>query len=158
MELNTHEVLAGAATKRNFMPFTPGLVGGQCIGVDPYYLTYKAAKLGYNSKIITAARMINDGMGKYIADKIIQHLIVAVDVVKQAKLLIMGATFKENVADIRNAKIADVVTALQQLQIQVHVTDPRASHEALLKDYGFGLIDQIQNNYDIVVIAGAHNE
>jgi UDP-N-acetyl-D-galactosamine dehydrogenase len=158
MELNTHEVLAAAATKWNFMPFTPGLVGGHCIGVDPYYLTYKAAKLGYNSQIITAARMINDGMGKYIADKIIQHLIVAVDVVKQAKVLIMGATFKENVADIRNAKIADVVTALQQLQIQVHVTDPRASHEALLKEYGFGLIDQIQNNYDIVVIAVAHNE
>ncbi|MGC8749264.1 nucleotide sugar dehydrogenase [Hydrotalea sp.] len=158
MELKTHEVLAAAATKWNFMPFTPGLVGGHCIGVDPYYLTYKAAKLGYNSQIITAARMINDGMGKYIADKIIQHLIVAVDVVKQAKVLIMGATFKENVADIRNAKIADVVTALQQLQIQVHVTDPRASHEALLKEYGFGLIDQIQNNYDIVVIAVAHNE
>lgn len=158
MELNTHEVLAAAATKWNFMPFTPGLVGGHCIGVDPYYLTYKAAKLGYNSQIITAARMINDSMGKYIADKIIQHLIVAVDVVKQAKVLIMGATFKENVADIRNAKIADVVTALQQLQIQVHVTDPKASHEALLKEYGFGLVDQLQNNYDIVVVAVPHTE
>ncbi|MCZ0211818.1 Vi polysaccharide biosynthesis UDP-N-acetylglucosamine C-6 dehydrogenase TviB, partial [Streptomyces sp. UMAF16] len=83
----------------------------------PYYLTYKAARLGYNSQIITAARMINDGMGKYVADKIIQHLIVAVDVVKSAKVLVMGATFKENVSDIRNAKIADVVFALQQLNI-----------------------------------------
>ncbi|WP_298411028.1 nucleotide sugar dehydrogenase [Hydrotalea sp.] len=158
MQLNTKAVLAAAATKWNFIPFMPGLVGGHCIGVDPYYLTYKAAKLGYNSQIITAARMINDGMGKYIADKIIQHLIVAVDVVKNAKVLVMGTTFKENVADIRNAKIADVIFALQQLHIQVHVTDPRADNAALQKEYGYGLVTQPESNYDVVVIAVPHQE
>ncbi|MDE3123947.1 MAG: nucleotide sugar dehydrogenase [Bacteroidota bacterium] len=158
MQLNTKAVLAAAATKWNFMPFTPGLVGGHCIGVDPYYLTYKAAKLGYNSQIITAARMINDGMGKYIADKIIQHLIVAVDIIKNAKVLVMGATFKENVADIRNAKIADVVFALKQLNICVHVTDPRADNAALQKEYGYSLITQPDKDYDVVVIAVPHKE
>ncbi len=158
MQLDTKAVLAAAATKWNFMPFSPGLVGGHCIGVDPYYLTYKAARLGYNSQIITAARMINDGMGKYVADKIIQHLIVAVDVVKSAKVLVMGATFKENVSDIRNAKIADVVFALQQLNIQVHVTDPRASHNALMQEYGFGLTTSVEKDYDVVIVAVPHKE
>ena len=109
MVINTYEVLEAAGTKWNFLKFYPGLVGGHCIGVDPYYLTYKASELGYNSRVILAGRHINDHMANYVARKVVRHIISHVADVKAAKVLVMGATFKENVSDIRNSKVADVV-------------------------------------------------
>ncbi len=157
MDINTYEVLEAAATKWNFLPFTPGLVGGHCIGVDPYYLTYKAAKLGYTSKIIAAGRYINDNMGSYVAKKVIQHIIQYTSDVKAAKVLVMGATFKENVSDIRNSKVADVVNALKDYHLNVEVTDAFADSNSLKEEYGFPLIHNIAKNYDAVIIIVPHN-
>lgn len=156
MNINTFEVLEAAGTKWNFLKFQPGLVGGHCIGVDPYYLTYKANKIGYNSQIILAGRNINDDMSKYVARKTVQHIIRVVGDVKTAKVLIKGATFKENVTDVRNSKIADVVTALQAFYVNVDVEDPYADSEELQHHYGFGLTDTVGNQYDAVIIAVPH--
>ena len=156
MGINTYEVLEAAATKWNFLPFSPGLVGGHCIGVDPYYLTYKAAKLGYSSKIIAAGRYINDNMGSYVAKKVIQHIIQYTSDVKAAKVLVMGATFKENVTDIRNSKVADVVKALKDYHLNVEVTDVYANSDSLKEEYGFPLIHNIADNYDAVIIIVPH--
>ncbi|MFP5042851.1 nucleotide sugar dehydrogenase [Parasediminibacterium sp. JCM 36343] len=156
MGINTYDVLAAAATKWNFLRFQPGLVGGHCIGVDPYYLTYKAAKLGYASKIIAAGRYINDSMGGYVAKKIIQHIIRHSAHVKEAKVLVMGATFKENVTDIRNSKVADVVHALKDYHLNVEVADPYADSNALMEEYNFPLADKIATDYDAVVIIVPH--
>src|SRR5688572_9185843 len=124
MGINTYEVLEAAGTKWNFLRFSPGLVGGHCIGVDPYYLTYKANELGYNSRVILAGRYINDNMSLYVARKIVRHIISHVSDVKAAKVLVMGATFKENVSDIRNSKVADVVKELKEFFLNVDVVDP----------------------------------
>jgi UDP-N-acetyl-D-galactosamine dehydrogenase len=156
MKINTYEVLEAAGTKWNFLKFQPGLVGGHCIGVDPYYLTYKANKIGYNSQIILAGRNINDDMANYVARKTVQHIIRMVGDVKSAKVLIMGATFKENVTDIRNSKIADVVTALQSYYVNVEVEDPYADSDELQHHYGFGLTRNPGNDYDAVIIAVPH--
>jgi len=158
MGINTFEVLEAAGTKWNFLKFQPGLVGGHCIGVDPYYLTYKARELGYSSRVILAGRVINDGMAAYIAKKILLHIIQNNGNVKEAKILIMGATFKENVSDIRNSKVADVVKELQSFSLQVHVTDPHASSAEIKHEYGFELINKIENDYDAVIIAVPHNQ
>ncbi|RFM29147.1 nucleotide sugar dehydrogenase [Deminuibacter soli] len=158
MGINTFEVLEAAATKWNFVKFSPGLVGGHCIGVDPYYLTYKAAELGYSSKVILAGRYINDGMGAYVAKKVVQHIIANCSNVRDARVLIMGATFKENVTDIRNSKVADVVHSLQAYHLQVEVTDPGANSDELQREYGFGLIQVPHGKYDAVVIAVCHKE
>ena len=157
MGINTYEVLEAAATKWNFLKFTPGLVGGHCIGVDPYYLTYKAAKLGYSSKIIAAGRYVNDSMGGYVAKKVIQHIIKYSSDVKAAKVLVMGATFKENVTDIRNSKVADVVKALKDYHLNVEVSDVFANSKALKTEYGFPLINNIATDYDAVIIIVPHN-
>jgi UDP-N-acetyl-D-glucosamine/UDP-N-acetyl-D-galactosamine dehydrogenase len=156
MNINTFEVLEAAGTKWNFLKFQPGLVGGHCIGVDPYYLTYKANKIGYNSQIILAGRNINDDMASYVARKTVQHIIREVGDVKTAKVLIKGATFKENVTDVRNSKIADVVNALKSFYVNVDVEDPYADSEELQHHYGFGLTDVIDNDYDAVIIAVPH--
>jgi UDP-N-acetyl-D-galactosamine dehydrogenase len=156
MNINTYEVLEAAGTKWNFLKFQPGLVGGHCIGVDPYYLTYKANKIGYNSQIILAGRNINDDMANYVARKTVQHIIRIVGDVKSAKVLIMGATFKENVTDIRNSKVADVVTALQSYYVNVEVEDPYADSDELQRHYGFGLTKNRSNDYDAVIIAVPH--
>ena len=137
MNINTFEVLEAAGTKWNFLKFQPGLVGGHCIGVDPYYLTYKSQKLGYDSQVILAGRSINDGMAGYLAKKVLQHIIKNDGDVKKAKVLVMGATFKENVSDIRNSKVADVIKELKSYSLQVHVTDPHASSDELMHEYGF---------------------
>jgi len=158
MGINTYEVLEAAGTKWNFLKFQPGLVGGHCIGVDPYYLTHKSKELGYDSQVILAGRAINDGMGGYVAKKILQHIIHNNGNVKNAKVLVMGATFKENVSDIRNSKIADVVKELQSYSLNVHVTDPYASSEQLTHEYGFGLTQELSNDYDAVIIAVPHND
>ena len=156
MGINTFEVLEAAGTKWNFLKFFPGLVGGHCIGVDPYYLTYKASELGYNSKVILAGRNINDNMAHYLAKKVVQHIIKNVSDVRAAKVLVMGATFKENVSDIRNSKVADVVKELQSFFLNVHVHDPYASSEELHHEYGFGLTPELANDYDAVIVTVCH--
>ncbi|MEP7232850.1 MAG: nucleotide sugar dehydrogenase [Ginsengibacter sp.] len=156
MNINTFEVLEAAGTKWNFLKFQPGLVGGHCIGVDPYYLTYKSNKLGYNSQVILAGREINDSMAAYIAKKILQHIIKNNGDLKKAKVLVMGATFKENVSDIRNSKVADVIKELKSYSLQVHVTDPHASSDELMHEYGFELTKEISNDYEAVIVTVPH--
>lgn len=158
MNINTYEVLEAAGTKWNFLKFQPGLVGGHCIGVDPYYLTHKANELGYKSQVILAGRTINDGMGNYVAQKIVQHLIATNGDVKKARVLVMGATFKENVSDIRNSKVADVVNALRSFYVNVDVVDPHADSDELTHEYGFGLIPQPQGKYDAVLVTVPHED
>jgi UDP-N-acetyl-D-glucosamine/UDP-N-acetyl-D-galactosamine dehydrogenase len=158
MNINTYEVLEAAGTKWNFLKFSPGLVGGHCIGVDPYYLTYKASELGYNSRVILAGRYINDNMSLYLAKKVVQHIIKNVSDVKSAKVLLMGATFKENVTDIRNSKVADVVTELKSYFLNVDVHDPHADSDELEHEYGFRLTENIGKDYDAVIISVCHND
>lgn len=156
MGINTYDVLEAAGTKWNFLKFYPGLVGGHCIGVDPYYLTYKANELGYNSRVILAGRYINDNMSLYVARKVITHIISTVSDVKAARVLVMGATFKENVSDIRNSKVADVVKELQSFSLNVDVVDPHADGEELKHEYGFDLAKKVDKDYDAVVITVCH--
>ncbi len=158
MNINTFEVLEAAGTKWNFLKFQPGLVGGHCIGVDPYYLTYKSNQLGYTSKVILAGRTTNDGMAQYIARKILRHLIGNVSDVKASKVLVMGATFKENVSDIRNSKVADVIAELKSFFINVDVVDAHADSAELQHEYGFALTEQPGNDYDAVVITVPHQQ
>lgn len=158
MNINTYEVLEAAGTKWNFLRFQPGLVGGHCIGVDPYYLTYKSKQLGYNSQVILAGRFINDAMAGYVARKILQNIILHTGDVKNAKVLVMGATFKENVSDIRNSKVADVVRELKAFSLNVHVTDPHASSKELNHEYGFELTTDINNDYDAVLVTVPHDD
>jgi len=158
MNINTFEVLEAAGTKWNFLKFQPGLVGGHCIGVDPYYLTYKASELGYDAEVILAGRNINDNMAKYVAKTVVQHIIKNSQDVKSAKVLVKGATFKENVSDIRNSKVADVVKALKSYYVNVDVEDPYADSDELQHEYGFGLTKTIDTDYDVVIITVPHNE
>lgn len=158
MGINTYEVLEAAGTKWNFLKFQPGLVGGHCIGVDPYYLTHKAKELGYHSEVILAGRNINDNMGKYVAKKVIQHIIKNNGDVKSSKVLIKGATFKEDVSDIRNSKVADVVKALKEFYVNVEVEDPHADSAELMHEYGFGLVNNVATDYDAVIIPVPHKQ
>jgi UDP-N-acetyl-D-galactosamine dehydrogenase len=157
MNINTYEVLEAAGTKWNFLKFQPGLVGGHCIGVDPYYLTYKSKELGYDSQVILAGRVINDGMAGYVAKKVLRHIIQNTGNVKGAKVLVMGATFKENVSDIRNSKVADVVKELKGFSLNVDVADPHADSDELQHEYGFGL-NTIDKDYDAVIVTVPHND
>ena len=157
MNINTYEVLEAAGTKWNFLKFQPGLVGGHCIGVDPYYLTHKARTLGYHSQVILAGRGINDDVASRVAQKVVMHIIKTVGNVKTARVLVKGVTFKENVSDIRNSKVADVVKALHRYYLQVDVEDPFADSDQLKHEYGFELTKKIANNYDAVIIAVPHN-
>ncbi len=156
--INTYEVLEVASTKWNFLNFQPGLVGGHCIGVDPYYLTYKASELGYESKIILAGRVINDEMPMHVAKKIVQHIIKNANKVGGARVLVLGATFKENLNDIRNSGIIEMVRELKAFSLDVDIVDPRADSKQLLQEYGFPLSQAIGKNYDAVILAVAHNE
>jgi UDP-N-acetyl-D-galactosamine dehydrogenase len=158
MNINTYEVLEAAGTKWNFLKFQPGLVGGHCIGVDPYYLTYKAKELGYHSEVILAGRNINDNMGKYVAKKVLQHIIKNTGDIKASKVLVKGATFKENVSDIRNSKVRDVVNALKEFYVNVDVEDPYADSDDLQHEYGFGLVKKIASDYDAVIITVPHKD
>jgi len=151
--INTYEVLEAAGTKWNFLKFKPGLVGGHCIGVDPYYLTYKAAALGYESKVITASRFINDDMAKYVARKIITHVL---RLSNEPKVLVKGVTFKENVSDIRNSKIIDTVKEMLAFSIHVDVEDPFADEEEVFEEYGLHLVKKEGTDYDAVVITVPH--
>jgi UDP-N-acetyl-D-galactosamine dehydrogenase len=158
MNINTYEVLEAAGTKWNFLRFQPGLVGGHCIGVDPYYLTHKSKKLGYDSQVILAGRVINDGMAGYVAKKVLQHVIQHDGNVKNAKVLVMGATFKENVSDIRNSKVADVIKELRSYSLNVDVSDPHADSDELKHEYGFELTPTLSNDYDAVIVTVPHND
>ncbi|MBN1186324.1 MAG: nucleotide sugar dehydrogenase [Bacteroidales bacterium] len=158
MNINTFEVLEAAGTKWNFLRFFPGLVGGHCIGVDPYYLTYKANKLGYNAHIINSGRAMNDSMASYIAKELVKKIIKTGKNILHSKVLVMGVTFKENVTDIRNTKVIDLINELRSFGATVDVTDPHASSEELHEEYGVSLTPQLGNDYDAIVLAVAHNE
>ncbi len=158
MGINTYEVLEAAGTKWNFLRFMPGLVGGHCIGVDPYYLTYKAQELGYHSQVITSGRFVNDSMGFYVAKQTVKKLIGMGKDLSKCKVLVMGATFKEDVEDIRNSKVADVINEFKSYGVSVDVIDPRADSEELEAEYGFSLIKDPGNDYDAVVVAVNHCE
>ncbi len=157
--IDTKEVLEAAGTKWNFLKFFPGLVGGHCIGVDPYYLTYKAEELGYHSQIILSGRRINDDMGKYVAENIVKNLIKADIPVKGAKVLIMGLTFKENCPDIRNTKVLDIIDELRSYGIEPMVADPQADVAEVKKFYGIDLVTfEKADNLDALVLAVGHKE
>lgn len=158
MGINTYEVLEAAGTKWNFLKFFPGLVGGHCIGVDPYYLTYKATELGYTPEVILAGRKINDGMGAYISKKLVQQLIKRDKQIAHTKVLVMGATFKENVSDIRNSKVVDVIKELKTYSVNVEVTDPFADHEDFHHEYGINLVKEAGTDYDAVIVAVNHDQ
>lgn len=158
MGINTYDVLEAAGTKWNFLKFAPGLVGGHCIGVDPYYLVYKAKELKYHPRMIQSGRFINDSMGGYIAKKMVKHLIALGKGILGSRVLVMGVTFKENVTDIRNTKVVDIVRELQDFGMDVDVIDPHADGEAVAKEYGIRLIEKARNDYDAVVVAVVHRE
>lgn len=157
MGIATNDVIEAAGTKWNFAKYYPGLVGGHCIGVDPYYLTYKAQQLGYNSKVISAGRFVNDEMPRYVSKKIVQHIIKNAPDAASAKVLVLGATFKENVSDIRNSKVADLVKDLLDFSLHVDFVDPFAEAEDVAHEYGLTLSGAIGKDYDAVVLAVAHD-
>jgi UDP-N-acetyl-D-galactosamine dehydrogenase len=153
MGINTYDVIEAAGTKWNFLKFQPGLVGGHCIGIDPYYLTYKAAALGYESKVIASSRYINDDMAKYVARKIITHVL---RISNEPKVLVKGVTFKENVSDIRNSRIVDAVKELLAFNIHVDVEDPYAIEEEVHEEYGLHLARETACDYDAIIVTVPH--
>ena len=154
--INTFDVLEAAGTKWNFLKFSPGLVGGHCIGVDPYYLTHKAQQAGYHSKVINSGRYVNDSMGFYIGKQTVKRIIAQGKHIQDAKVLVMGATFKEDVSDIRNSKVIDVISELKSFQVHVDIIDPHASSDEMQHEYGVGLIQRPSNDYDAVIVAVNH--
>lgn len=158
MGINTFEVLDAAGTKWNFLKFSPGLVGGHCIGVDPYYLTYKAGKLGYHARVINSGRYVNDSMGFYVAKNTVKKIISFGKNPATSKVLLMGATFKEDVSDVRNSKVADIVKELKSFSVKVDVVDPHADSKELEHEYGFGLIKKVNTKYDAIIVAVNHKE
>lgn len=158
MGIDTHEVLNAAGTKWNFLPYKPGLVGGHCIGVDPYYLTYKAESLGYHPQVILAGRRINDNMGAHIASRVIKLMTQNDLPVNKAKVLVLGITFKENCPDIRNSKVIDVIRELKSYGTDVEVFDPQAEVEEVKHEYGLTLIPALNKKYSAIVLAVSHKE
>jgi UDP-N-acetyl-D-galactosamine dehydrogenase len=157
--IDTAEVLEAAGTKWNFLKFSPGLVGGHCIGVDPYYLTHKAEMLGYNPQVILAGRRINDGMGKFIAEQTIKQMIASGSYIKGSKVNVLGLTFKENCADLRNSKVIDIINELKSYGVDVFVTDPLADAADALQEYGVSLLNWADlPRADAIVAAVAHRE
>jgi UDP-N-acetyl-D-galactosamine dehydrogenase len=158
LNINTYDVLKAAGTKWNFLKFYPGLVGGHCIGVDPYYLTFKANHMGHFPKVILSGREINDGMGAYIAKKTLQLMTQNKIDILNSKVLVMGATFKENVSDIRNSKVIDVIKELQSFNIEVDVIDPLASPKEFEHEYKLKLCEKPKSEYDVVILAVSHKQ
>jgi UDP-N-acetyl-D-galactosamine dehydrogenase len=159
MNINTFDVLESARTKWNFLPFYPGLVGGHCIGVDPYYLVYKAKKVGYHSKVINSGRYVNDSMGFYVGKQTVKKIIESGKNVLESKVLILGATFKENVSDIRNTKVVDVVRELESFSVRVDIVDPYADNDEMMHEYGLSILNEPKKGeYDAVVLAVSHKE
>jgi UDP-N-acetyl-D-glucosamine/UDP-N-acetyl-D-galactosamine dehydrogenase len=157
MNINTYDVLEAAGTKWNFLKFQPGLVGGHCIGVDPYYLTYKSNQLGYKPQIILSGRNINDGMPHYIAKKTVQYLLGKGKNPSQCRALIMGATFKENVTDIRNSKVFALYKELKDFHLDVDIVDPMADAAEVHEEYGVALRESVSGKYDSIIVAVAHD-
>ena len=161
LDIDTQDVLEAAATKWNFIKFTPGLVGGHCIGVDPYYLAQKAMEEGYNPEIILAGRRMNDGMGKYVAQEVVKLMIQKDTRVKNGNVLILGITFKENCPDIRNSKVIDVITELEKYNLNIDVYDPWANETEVKKEFNVDLISEetsLKNDYDAVILTVAHSK
>lgn len=158
LDINTYDVLEAAGTKWNFLKFSPGLVGGHCIGVDPYYLTYKAQELGYNPLVILSGRNINDNMGAYVGKKTVQMLIQAGFNLLESKILVLGATFKENVKDIRNSKIVDLIKEIQSFGLKVDTVDPIASNEEFLEEYDLELKKVASGKYQAIILAVPHTQ
>ena len=158
MGIDTNDVLDAAGTKWNFLKYKPGLVGGHCIGVDPYYLAHKAESLGYYPQVILSGRRVNDNMGVFVANKLIKLLIAKNHVISNSKTLLLGITFKENCPDIRNSKVIDIIRELQQFNMQVDVFDPHADKNEVKEEYGINLIDSITKKYDSIILAVSHTE
>ncbi len=159
MDINTHDVLEAAGTKWNFLPFKPGLVGGHCIGVDPYYLAQKAQEFGYNPEIILAGRRMNDSMGDYVASEVIKLMIKNDVRVKNANLLILGITFKENCPDVRNTKVVDVISSLKEYGVNVVIYDPWANEDEVFREYGLKSTKSLpKEKFDSIVLTVSHNE
>lgn len=158
MNIDTADVLEAAGTKWNFLPFKPGLVGGHCIGVDPYYLTHKAESLGYHPQVILAGRRINDNMGAYVASSVVKLMAQKGSVIKGSKALVLGITFKENCPDIRNSKVIDVIHELESYGIDVDTYDPQADNEEVKHEYNVNLVDKPSTDYSAIILAVSHNE
>lgn len=159
MDINTHDVLEAASTKWNFLPFKPGLVGGHCIGVDPYYLAQKAMEYGYHPEIILAGRRLNDSMGEYIASEVVKLMIERDIMIKGADLLVLGITFKENCPDVRNTKVVNLIYCLKRYNINVTIFDPLANTEVVKNEYDLDSINKIpKEKFDAIILAVAHNE
>jgi UDP-N-acetyl-D-galactosamine dehydrogenase len=158
LEIDTQEVLDAAGTKWNFMPFRPGLVGGHCIGVDPYYLTHKAQSVGYFPDIILSSRKLNDGMGAYVANQLVCAMLKKRIQVYGSKVLIMGLSFKENCPDIRNTRIIDIINSLKEYDICVDITDPWCEKYNVMKEFGIDLVEPKSGEYDAIVIAVSHDQ
>ncbi|GAB3328055.1 Vi polysaccharide biosynthesis UDP-N-acetylglucosamine C-6 dehydrogenase TviB [Marivirga atlantica] len=158
MGIDTEDVLQAAGTKWNFLPFKPGLVGGHCIGVDPYYLTHKAEAIGYHPQVILAGRRINDNMGAHVASSVVKLMAQKGSVIKGSKALVLGITFKENCPDIRNSKVIDVVKELHSYGIEVDTYDPQADKEEVKHEYGIDLINELNIKYNAIVLAVSHKE
>ena len=158
MGIDTNDVLDAAGTKWNFLKYKPGLVGGHCIGVDPYYLAHKAESLGYHPQVILSGRRVNDNMGMFVANKLVKLLISKNHMIANSNVLVLGITFKEDCPDIRNSKVIDIVKELEQFNINVDVFDPHADKQEVAQEYGLNLIDSLQNKYDGIILAVSHNE
>ncbi len=159
LDIDTEAVLEAAGTKWNFLPFRPGLVGGHCIGVDPYYLTHKAQEVGYNPEIILAGRRLNDNMGIYVANQVIKLMIKKGQKIEGAKVLVLGITFKENCPDIRNSRVIDVIQELKEFGTEVEVYDPWADKEEVQREYNLPLLEEIHlQNYEAIILAVSHDK
>ena len=158
MGINTYEVLEAAGTKWNFLKFSPGLVGGHCIGVDPYYLTHKAKQLGYHAKIINSGRYVNDTMGFYVGKQTVKKILAKGKSIINSRILVMGATFKEDVSDIRNSKVIDVVKEIESYSCTVEIVDPHADSTDYQEEYGYAITNEITGVYDAVIVAVNHKE
>jgi UDP-N-acetyl-D-galactosamine dehydrogenase len=156
MGINTFEVLEAAGTKWNFLKFIPGLVGGHCIGVDPYYLLHKAKELGYHAKMIGSGRAINDGMGPYVAGKVVKLIISKGKEITTSRVLVMGMTFKEDVTDIRNSRVIDILEELSKYNVKIDVVDPHADHHEVKEEYGVTMADAPTGKYDAIIVAVNH--
>jgi UDP-N-acetyl-D-galactosamine dehydrogenase len=158
MGIDTNDVLDAAGTKWNFLKYKPGLVGGHCIGVDPYYLAHKAESLGYHPQVILSGRRVNDNMGMFVANKLVKLMIAKNHLISKSNILVLGITFKENCPDIRNSKVIDIVKELQQFNVNVDVFDPHADKYEVLEEYGIKLLDSINKTYDGIILAVSHKE
>ena len=156
--INTYDVIEAAGTKWNFLKFYPGLVGGHCIGVDPYYLVHKAKQVGYHAHLIDSGRFVNDSMGGYIAKQTVKRILAADKHLSQSKVLVLGFTFKENVSDVRNTKVADIVRELQSYRVQVDLVDPYADPQEVMREYQIEMKERPQGTYDAIIVAVAHHE